>query len=384
MKRRVILFSFIFTLFLVSCNSVLLMPKGELWHSFLSGIISDDVVDTLQKSADKKPKNIIILVGDGMGMGHVQLASLALNGAEEKINIDKMAVTGLLQTWSLGDSSDSIMIGSTTDSAASATAFATGCKTINGKISVDPQNRRVETLFEVAHREGYHTGVISTHPVTDATPSSWYAHVKNRSMQSEIARQFVDSEVDLAFGGGAVYFADYWDALRAKGFAIAQTKKEMDALSSLPAVALLGDQELKEERPEPYLWEMAEKSLDLMAKAGKPFLLMVEGEEIDTFSHQNRGLKMVRSTLIFDRTVGTALKFASKRDDTLVVVFADHETGGLVVHDFKTRGVAYRWNSTHHTTQRVVVYACGPGSGAFTGVMDNTDLFKKMKQYVEN
>ena len=271
-------------------------------------------------------KNVIFLIGDGMGLAHVTLTSYFVG---KPLEMMKMSYSGLAYTYSANSF--------VTDSAAAGTALATGYKTFNGMICMTPDGKPVMTLFEAAKKVGKATGVVTTTRVTHATPAAFYAHVKDRDEEKEIARQLVvGTTIDVAFGGGMKHFSEeLLEKAKANGFTVVTTREELlnlDPSAVKRALGIFARSHLSyyvdgEDRPS--LAEMTGKAIEILSKNEEGFFLMVEGGRIDHAAHGNDVVAMIYDTIEFDEAVKVALEFAKKDGDTLVVVTADHETGGL-------------------------------------------------------
>ncbi|MBN2653255.1 MAG: alkaline phosphatase [Spirochaetales bacterium] len=337
----------------------------------------------LSKSTEGQlPENIILLIGDGMGLAQIELSSLAVNGLEEKLTIEKMPYTGLMKTHSLGGKSEYTTEGQTTDSAAAITAMATGKKTLKGRLAVDKDGNSLESIADIASDFGWITGVVATKSITDATPAGFYAKAESRDSHYKIAEQLLNSPIDIAFGGGAKYFADKQALIESRGINLVKTKQELANANSLPVLGLFADENLNETAPEPIVYEMADKAIDLADATGKPFFLMIEGSKIDTHAHRARTHRTILSTLHFDMAVKSALEYAYTNKDTLVIVLADHETGGLIIHNYNGE-ISHQWTSFSHTNMYVSVFSYGPGAESFTGLFDNTEVFTKLKSVIK-
>lgn len=376
MKRAFYLCMIIMSgLFLNSCLSRFVITADSEISNWVENIETLDLTQVYP--SEQKPENIILLIGDGMGVGHVQLASLAANGDENQLYMEQMPHFALMQTWSLGGQSEYTSGGNTTDSAAAGTAMTTGVKTFNGRLCIDRNGESLETIAEKAEAKGYQTGVIATKSITDATPAAFYSHQQSRNSHSQIAVQLVNSGIDLALGGGMKYFSSLKDEISKRSISLVEDEVSLMAADTLPLFGLFASDKLVETDSEPLLDEMTKKAIELFEAEGKPFFLMSEGSQIDSYSHSNNQSEVIRRTLNFDLAVKEALKYASTNQDTLVVVLADHETGGLIVHDYKAdQSIEIEWNSGGHTTQRVGVYSYGPGAQYFNGIIDNTDVSK--------
>ncbi|HOB15728.1 MAG TPA: alkaline phosphatase [Defluviitoga sp.] len=273
-------------------------------------------------------KNVILFIGDGMGENHVVATSFL---EKKELNMLKANFFGYIQTHSLNNE--------VTDSAAAATALATGYKTNNGMIGMLPNGEVIPNLAEILSKNGYKTGIVVTCRVTHATPAGFYGHVASRDEESKLAKQLVDSNLTVVFGGGVNYFKDLEEDLKFNRFDYLKTKQEMISYvgkKGKKVIGLFNDDHLHPvtQRPseEPFLPEMTQKAIEILSKDGGPFFLMVEGSQIDTRSHENNLDGVLKEVLEFDESIGIALEFAEKNPDTLVLVTADHETGGLILN----------------------------------------------------
>ena len=327
-------------------------------------------------SAGQTPKNIILLIGDGMGIGHVSAARCA--DPDGKLNMDTMPITG----FAITHAANALV----TDSAAAGTALATGVKTTNGTISQDPDGKRLRTLLEAARDMGKSTGIISTTSIVDATPAVFVAHAANRGMKEDIAAQLVASRVDVAFGDGKSSFIpesaggarkdgrDLLEDAKKRGYTVVDSA---DALAKSESYKMIGLFDLGAQST-PTIADMTSKALSILSKNNKGFFIMSEGAKIDTCSHGKDAKGMVREALNFDEAIRVALDFAKKNNDTLVVVTADHETGGCAVYGGDEANPKYTasYISGGHSANMVPIYAFGPGAELFSGTHDNTDIPK--------
>lgn len=326
------------------------------------------------------PKNVILLIGDGMGVGPVAAARCAGPGRDGRLAMDTMPYTGFSITYSAN--------ALVTDSAAAGTAMATGVKTSNGTVSIDPSGKRLKTILEVAREMGKATGIVSTKFITDATPAVFVAHADSRAKNEDIAIQIIRSGVNLVLGGGQQYFvpkskggarADDRDLLneaRGLGYAVVDSAEAMSKSTSRRLIGLFAPHVMTSDRPEPTIAEMTAKAISTLSANGKGFFMMSEGGKIDSAGHANDANGSVKETLMFDEAVRTALNFAKKDGHTLVVVTADHDTGGLVVHEPNKDNPVFTpgWVNKGHDENMVPIYAYGPGAERFTGTHDNTDI----------
>jgi alkaline phosphatase len=328
--------------------------------------------------------SIIFCIGDGMGINHIALARHQGVGTGKKLTVEYMPVSGLARTYSASSH--------ITDSAAAGTALACGIKTDNGMLGMAPDKTPYCSILEVLDRKGWRTGLVATSTISHATPASFASHVDARKKQEEIAAQLLGNHVDVLFGGGAKYWDD---ALLAKaaddGYKLIKTRDEMLALKAEPVIGLFADDGMTTLDPEPSLAEMSRTAINLLSSkskewfAPKPkFFLMIEGSQIDWAAHANDTERVVRQMLLFDLAVREAIEFARRDRHTLVIVTADHETGGLTLDADKDQNgkehIKAGWSSKSHTAGDVPVYAYGPGSTRFAGVMNNTDIPKRITE----
>jgi alkaline phosphatase len=330
------------------------------------------------KKASPEIRNVIFLIGDGMGLPDVYAA---MTVSDKPLNIERCPVIGLAQTFS----SNSYI----TDSGAAGTALATGNKTRNGSIGVDSLGKPVKSILQLAEENGLSTGIISTSSITDATPASFVAHELNRSNYEAIALDLLKSGVDIFIGGGYNNFAkrsdklNLLDSLRFRGYEV-DTTMDMIMKSASGKIAGLTapfNNPFRLKGRGDLLPEATSKTIGILSKNKKGFFLMVEGSEIDKIAHQNVADTLIDETLDFDKAVGAALDFAENDGHTLVVVTADHETGGVTIvdGDRDTHKVKLNFSTHDHTAVMVPVYAFGPGAGNFSGICNNTDIFRKIR-----
>ncbi len=338
-----------------------------------------------EKLEDKaKPKNIILLIGDGTGLSQIS-ASQFYN--DETSNYDRFKHIGLIKTSS---SSDPI-----TDSAAGATAFASGVKTYNGAIGVDHDTIGVTTILEKLAEKGYSSGLIATSSITHATPASFFAHVPYRRQEDAIALALAESRVNFFAGGGRNFFNKNKRKDTISGFDLLTRKQfQLDTID-LPSTTTILDQNKK------YAYLLANNGMpkmtegrgDFLPKATKlglnhlsqnktGFFMMTEGSQIDWGGHENNTDYLVSELIDFDTTIGIALDYAQSNTETLVIVTADHETGGFSLSSKKGNynQLEPTFSTGGHTATMVPVFAFGPGSEEFQGIYENTEIYHKLVQ----
>ena len=356
----------------------------------------------------EKAKNIILLISDGMSLSQVSSYRLLKGGPNERIAVDRFPISGIVLTHS----QDAIV----TDSASSATAFSTGKKTNNGALGLDPDNQVLENFTETIDKHGYVSSLISTSEITHATPAAYASHVDLRWKTDEISLQMMDSDVMTILGGGRHFFmteemggkrSDEVNLLEEinSTHTILTKKADMDSFDHTnqgKVVGLFADEALRDiETPENHSLEpttsemlnFALKRSDQFNQNGcKGFFVMVEGSQVDWAGHANNLDYLKREMADFDDAVKTALDFAKNNQDTLVIVTADHETGGLLIEpatptNYTSPEVKFSFNTGigygSHTGVPVPVYAYGPGSENFTGTLDNTDVYYAMVEALD-
>ena len=331
-----------------------------------------------QKFKAEKPKNIIFLIGDGMGVSQVFSGITANQG---HLFIENCRHIGFSKT----QSADNYI----TDSAAGGTALSCGVKTYNGAIGVDPDTVEVKSILEEAEDKGLATGLVSTSAITHATPASFIAHQPSRNMYEDIAADFMDTDIDVFIGGGNDHFTKRKDGrnlateLKEKGYTV---ETDIDKIAKVKSGKLAGltagiHNGRVAERGD-MLPVATTTALNILDNNDKGFFLMVEGSQIDWGGHASSTVYIVEDMLDFDQTIGKALEFAAKDGETLVLVTADHETGGMALTggDMSTGMVKADYPTTGHSAVMVPVFAYGPGAEQFIGIMENTDIHDKMKK----
>ncbi len=331
-----------------------------------------------QSSSIKYPKNIIFLIGDGMGVSQIYAGLTANKG---HLALERIRHIGFHKN----QASDNYV----TDSAAGATAFSTGKKTYNGAIGVDATQTPQVTLLELAEKKGLATGLVSTADITDATPAAFIAHQIKRNMHDEIAKDFLKTDVDIVVGGGRKSFdqrkdgQNLLDSLKSKKYQVVESLAEMNAMKQGKFIYLYapGDPIKMSEGRGDILLDATNKSMELLSKNKKGFFVMIEGGQIDWGGHANDTNYAVSEMVDFNKSIEAALNFAEKDKETLVLITADHETGGMALlgGDMTTGEVKASFITKGHTGQMVPVFAYGPGSEAFQGIYQNTAIFDKLK-----
>jgi alkaline phosphatase len=362
------------------------------------------------RSDPAEAKNTILVVGDGMGAAQREAIELASAGAYGTLVMDSLPHAGLVGTNSATPGQP------ITDSAAAATAMASGVKTRNGSVGVDTRNVAVPTVVERAKDAGKSVGLVTTSSVTDATPAAFAAHVDDRSEQRRIAQQYLEeSRPDVILGGGRKIWApageedseDLTKRAREQGYAYATDRPSLDSAISPKLLGLFAEGGMYEAAPEggggSYepavpLPEMTRKAIEVLSEDPEGFFLLVEEEAIDGMGHSGNGTLMLEAGRALDQTVEIAKDFAEENSETLLVVVGDHECCGLAVERPEKGGKAgpgedgpfpvadsdRRFlldNSTSgHTAVDVPLTATGPGAERLDGTYENTFIHEVMVQ----
>jgi alkaline phosphatase len=293
-------------------------------------------------SPDERPRNIILLIPDGFGPASATMARDYLRKYEgtRALALDSIQ-TGSVRTFSTSSR--------VTDSAAGATAYATGHKTYNGAIAVDTLKQPVATILQAAERRGMATGLVATSRITHATPASFSAHVVERWMENEIAEQQLESGADVILGGGKRHFVpssmdgsrreddrNLMDEAKAKGYQVVESRDDLMSIGEGPVLGLFSmshmDYEIdRDAAKQPSLAEMTEKTLELLSLDEDGYFVMIESSRIDHAGHSNDAAAHLHDILAYNEAVAAALKYAERDGNTLVVSVSDHETGGLTL-----------------------------------------------------
>lgn len=333
-------------------------------------------VPAIKAPKGKKVKNVILMIGDGMSLMHVYSAWTANRG---KLYLDNSQYVGLSRTYCANE-----LI---TDSGAGGTALATGQKTNYHHVGVDPQGNELPSLITLSKEKGLSAGIAVTCRLWDATPADFCCHNADRDDEYDLIADYVECGADYVVGGGAEKFENRPDGrnifreLEAKGYQVARSWEEAKAIPSgkIFAVTEPKDTPLPAERGD-RLAQSALKGMDLMSKNKKGFFMMIEGSQLDDYGHFNDLGLLMEETHDFDRTVGAVFEWAARDGETLVVVTADHETGGLTLvdGDLNKGEIQCKFSTTSHSGVMVPVYAFGPGAENFAGLYENTAIFDKI------
>lgn len=351
------------------------LPANEYHNTERAALYTPQYVNNDER---KKVKNVILLIGDGMGLAQIYSGYTARFG---QLNLFNMLNMGFSKTAS----ADSYI----TDSAAGATAIATGHKTNNRWIGVDATGQKRASIPELIAAHGMSSALISSGDITDATPACFYAHQRERSLSEAIAADFMNSPVSILIGGNYAAFGARKDgknlvaSLEKKGYVVASAFAALDTITARKFIVLDSKAVVsKEKGRKDFLAKSFVKAAQTLNENPQGFFMMAEGAQIDYGGHANQMGYVVQEMLDFDQLVGEAMKFADANGETLVIVTADHETGGLSLldGDLQKGYVSGNFSTNDHSAIPVPVFAYGPHSLDFRGVYENTALFQKMMQ----
>ena len=362
---------YIFVLLILSVTSCNFSENTE---SVKIGSKETEFIEIKDFSDDLKAKNIILVIGDGVGPNQITLSRIAIGGLDFRLFIDQMPYHGTSLTHSYDNAY--------TDSAAAATAWSTGFKTKTRYLSLDPDKKILETIVELLSKKGYASGVVATSSVTHATPAALYAHIDNRYEYKKIANQLINSSIHIALGGGRKLF----DLNKINDTHHVLTSKESLQLNfdySKKLIGLFDDDGIERSNEKPTQRQMTNFALKHLNKQCNGFFLMTEGSQIDWAGHDNDANKMIEEFRDFDLTIKDLIKFVNKNNDTLLIITSDHETGGLQILKQDNDNVIIQWGTGRHTSTPVGVHAYGPGAELFQGLMDNTDIHYKMLEAID-
>jgi len=334
---------------------------------------------TIKKEADAYPESIIFIIADGTGVGQYTLSYYA-NGEFAPARFDHI---GMVATHP-NDGECTTSCKRVTDSAASGTALSAGQKTYNGAIAVDNDKKPVKTMLEWAQEKGMSTGLVATSSVTHATPASFAAHVDYRKKEHEIAKQYATADVDVILGGGKKFWSDslitFYQSQGAQYIDNISDPIEEDkrllglfAEGGLPTVS---------EGRDVTTTQMARLALSKLDKNKNGFFVMIEESQVDWGGHANDGTYIQGEMESLNDLVNYILDYQEANPEVLVVLTADHECGGVAVHDSNGGDLEIRFTSDYHSANFVPIFATGPGASVFDAFIDNTEIGKQLIKYI--
>lgn len=334
-------------------------------------------------TSEKEPevKNLIYLIGDGMGLAQVGMLEIENDYAPTAFS--EAEHVALITTRSANNR--------VTDSAAAGTALACGAKTNNSRLGLSPDSVRLTSMMELARDRGMATGLVVSCYLQHATPGAFYAHQTGRHLYDEITDDLVASHFDVMIGGGTRWLTDAHRAtLAEQGYTLAMTREEALAATTTPLLAMV-EPEYLPHAPErgDFIPQATAKALELLSQDKDGFMLMVEGSQIDGAGHANDPRYLLAEMQDFEKVVRIAVNFADTHPGTLVVVVADHETGGLSMPSGKSdftlseSGIDYRFGTGSHSAIRVPAYLYGAGADQFKPMLENTELANRIMELMK-
>ena len=324
------------------------------------------------------PKNVIICIGDGMGFEAVKAAGYYASGETDTLSFERFPHQAKIKTYAANTPM--------TDSAAAATAMATGHKVNNGVISTEipGTGTPLKTLLEISHELGKRTGLVSTTYITHATPAAFGAHNPQRNNLGEIAHDYLHlTRPNVLLGGGGNGITE--EKAESAGYTVVTDREELFTLNTDTEIFVSGQfgqtnipYMFDGTNNLPHLSEMATVALEILLNNDDGFFLLLEGGRIDHAGHSNDIERQLLETIEFSNAVQTVYDRVSDDEDTIILVTADHETGGLRVHKNSGQGKVpeISWTTGGHTVSNVPLYGWGQNADRVEGVMNNTDLIK--------
>tara|TARA_B100001769_G_scaffold265503_1_gene250808 strand:- start:1172 stop:2224 length:1053 start_codon:yes stop_codon:yes gene_type:complete len=331
-------------------------------------------------SQESKPPNIIMMIGDGMGLSQISSGMYSNNNYT---SFERSQHVGLIKTHSF----DNLV----TDSAAAGTAMSSGVKTYNRVVGMDENFNPVKSILEICRDRGYMTAIIATSTIVHATPASYYSKVKSRYEYEEIASQLSKSNINFFVGGGEKFFNDRRDKRN-----LMNEMNDYLFVNSIESFKKINSNKIgfltsydspmgKHEGRKPSLEDIVQVTIQKLKSFNKPFFILVEGSQIDWGGHDNDSEHMISEMLEFDRTVEKVFDFVNIDKNTTVIITADHETGGVAIIDgnIEDSKVVNKYISEDHTATMVPIFSFGPYSSLFSGVYDNTEIFDKLEAIIK-
>ncbi|WP_341226991.1 alkaline phosphatase [uncultured Arcticibacterium sp.] len=347
------------------CNAYL-----ETLSDRLVEIVENDESKFKMASAKFQQPAVILMVGDGTGLAQISAGILSQRAP---LNLSRIKSLGLIKTASADDF--------TTDSAAGGTALATGKKTNNRYIGLDADGRELKTIFDAAEAANYSTGIVTTDAITGATPSSFYAHVADRDSSENIGDYLKKSKLDIFVAGGKKSFKN-------------TTWENREIVKDLSEIANMADDRvgffgadggmpfITEGRGD-YLPQATMEALNFLEKKNKPFALLIENGHIDGSGHANKAKALAAEVRDFDKAIGLVMDYVDSHPETLLIITADHETGGVTLPHGTKNEMEIQFHSNDHTGILVPLFAYGKGAEKLQGIYENTEVYDRMLEYIK-
>lgn len=363
------------------------MTRSQVLSTTVARTEPPSAADSLETIVGERPKNIILVIADGMGFGHLAVGRTALHGIGGEAAWDGFPVVG----WQRSHPSDGLLV----DSAAAATALSTGEPTYNGAVGVDAEGGRLETLLELASRTGRRIGIVTDSYVWDGTPAAFSAHAASREEAASILEQQTSSKLEVLFGEledvGEGEVPEWQETVDLLGKRFAVFGPEPVTVTDLlavdrdrPVAAIFEEEQVTDLSSEPNLATLQQAGLHRLLQLGEPFVLLVESEEMDSASHRQDLERVVKGMEVIEAVLTDLLDFAENDCETLVLFTSDHETGGLGVRGARgNSALRAAWGSTSHTGAAVPLMATGPGAEHFAGMHESWEVGRILKRLLE-
>lgn len=315
---------------------------------------------TMPIMAVNRPNNVIVIIGDGMGLNHI----CTLNSPN---NFERAQAIGLSKTYSANSP--------VTDSAAGGTAIACGVKTNNGMLGVSQDSIPVKSILTILKENDLSTGIVVSCRINHATPAAFYAHQPNRGMDSAIVSDLYKSNIDVIVGGGAKFVST--DSLKNLGYEVCNNLDDLKSVKKVGKIACLlakEDMPVAEQRKDT-IPQAVQQALRLLSQNKKGFFLMIEASQIDWASHGNNAKYLKTEIQDINAVLGACMDFADVNPGTLIIVTADHETGGVSLLENEKE---YKFSTGKHTGVMVPIYSYGTGAENFSKIQENTGFKNKI------
>ena len=332
-----------------------------------------------EPAVERAPKNIVIFIADGMGFSHLAASSMVRHGIDGRSAWERFEYSGWHQPH--------LVDGLVTDSAASATAFSTGSTTTAETVSMDPAGKPLQTLLEVAHAQGYRTGIVTDSFLWDATPAAFIAHSHSRRDYKSIAGQLAEADLDVLYGEirtdaeDPFFRKDALIALFSKKYKVSQRVADAAAADPSAPVAILlpRDFAVKKEIGITVL-DLARSAMTRLSGSDRGYVLIVESEEPDSASHRKDFNRLMAGMGVIEDTIGFLYDETQKDGETLFVFTSDHETGGLALLGKPGEPTVLDtvWTTKEHTANTVPLFAAGPGADRIAGLHTNHEIGKAL------
>lgn len=360
------------------------VTKSEVWSNQLERAPLPAPGGSPMRSEPEgaRPRNVILVVADGMGFAHLTAGRAAHHGIDGEAVWDAFPVAGWHRSHPVG--------GLLTDSATAATSLATGRATKYGYVGVDEAGQPVATLFERAAEMGYRTGIVTDSYIWDATPAAFVAHVQDRDQAATILEQLTSSKLEVLFGeledvgeGEVPEWQETVDLLSERFKIFGPEPVTVTELLSVergrPVAALFEEDQVTDLSSEPNLATLQQAGLHRLLQLSEPFVLLVESEELDSASHRQDLDRVVNGLEAIDAVLADLLEFAENDCETLLVFTSDHETGGLAISTERGNlALKAIWSTTDHTAEPVPLFAIGPGAELFGGQQSTWEVGQKL------